>query len=529
MQKKGSEPPASDDRSILAFPSGEQVAGMTERNDMKKLFVKSFIVIAAVVPVVWLSWLSASPSGERTVSWTPGSLSPFVQAPLPAERVSEVHDSDRGTYITIENEPVYFSVFPPSDDFTSAEVTLEFDPHDAFAVELGGMTNLAAYAFDFRALSNTRLENLGWNVLPNTDSESTLIVFVKDDVKAAVQDFALHQPARTSVVTYRATLPGTYRESSYTPLGYEQTFSISLRGSHEYVTYIKNEAFHLALRYQDINRTFGADEGYVRVYDENGTVMLEKAIVDDGDISEDQTYSSHDVVLDGKNWPEGVYRVELSGTSDIVWRQFTTSQRYMAFKNRLYVGDDVGYLSVDRKTSFVTNSKSIAFETFHADSAHHVTLGASTVDIPQSHVLTRATIPDNGTVAGLTDAGDIKMTGEGKFAPSAQAFFDPDPRPLTTQTNLDDPTTRYVYANLPKSTMNADGWRVADTTFHLADLAKETGAYKFALSLPGLATDAQSVDVHRFTITFRKDPISLFAAIKLELRRWRGAVYDRLF
>lgn len=496
---------------------------------MKTLIAKSLIVIAAVVPFFWLSWLSSSPGGERAVTWTPGSMSPFVQSPLPAERVSEAQDSDRGRYVTIESEPVYLSVFPPSDDFTSAEVSLAFDPHEAFAVEFGGMTNLAAYAFDFRAFSNSKLENLSWNMLPNTDLVSTLVVFAKDDVKAAVQDFALHQPARTSVVTYRATLPGTYRESSYTPLGHEQTFSISLRGSHEYVTYIKNEAFHLALRYQDINRTFGTDEGYVRVYDESGTVMLEKAIIDDGDISEDQFSSSHDLILDGKSWPEGVYRVELSGTSDIMWRQFTTNQRYMAFKNRLYVGDDVGYLATDRQTSFVTNSKFIAFETFHADSAHRVTLGASTVDIPQSHVLTRATIPDNGTVIGLTDAGDIKMTGEGKFAPSTQAFFDPDPRPLTTQTNLDDPTIRYVYANLPKPVVSADGWRVASTTFDLASLVKEAGAYKFALSLPGLATDAQSVDVHRFAVTFRKNPISLFAAMKLEIRRWRDAVYDRLF
>ncbi len=502
---------------------------MTERIDMKKLFTKFFFIIVASAPFLWLSWLSSSPSGEREVSWAPGSISPFVQSPLPAERVSEVHDSDRGSSVTIESEPVYFSVFPPSDDFTSAEVSLEFDPHDAFAVELGGMTNLAAYAFDFHALSNSMLENLSWNVLPNADSSSALMVFAKDDVKAAAQDFALHQPSRSSVVTYRATLPGAYRESSYVPLGHEQTFSISLRGSHEYVTYIKNESFHLALRYQDINRTFGADEGYIRVFDERGTVMLEKAIIDDGNISEDQTYSLHDIVLDGKGWSEGVYRVELSGTSDIMWRQLVASQRYMAFKNRLYVGDDVGYLTNDRKTSFVTNSKTIAFETFHADSAHHVTLGASIVGIPQSHVLTRATIPDNGMIVGLTDAGDIKMTGEGKFAPSAQAFFDPDPRPLTTQTNLEDPTIRYVYANLPESIVNADGWRTASTTFNLADLAKEAGAYKFALSLPGLATDQKTIDVHRFTVTFRKEPISLFAAMKLEIRRWRNAVYDRLF
>src|SRR3989338_8023713 len=185
---------------------------------MKQAVIKSAIVLVALLPFVWLSLLSSSPNGGRTVSWMPGLLSTFVQSPLPAERVSEAQDSDRDKYVTIENEPVYFSVFPPSDDFTSAEVSLEFDPQSAFAVELGGMTNLAAYAFDFHPLSNSALENLSWNILPNIDVDSTLMVFAKDDVKAAVQDFASHQPSRSAVVTYRATLPGTYREPSYTPL-----------------------------------------------------------------------------------------------------------------------------------------------------------------------------------------------------------------------------------------------------------------------------------------------------------------------
>lgn len=499
---------------------------------LKTFIIKSGIVFVACVLFFWLSFLSSSPGGERTVTWSPDELSNFVLSPLPAERVSEVKNSDRDAFVTIQNEPVYFGVFPPSDDFTSATVQVEFDPHNAFAVELGGMTNVAAYAFDFRPLSNGVLESLDWNLLPNTLQDSTLLVFAKDDVKASVQDFALHQPPRTSVVTYKATLPGTYREPAYSSLGYDQTFSISLRGSHEYVTYIKNESFHLVVQYQDINRTVGEDEGYIRVYNENGTVMLEKIIVDDGNATEDQVYSFHDIALNEDGWPEGVYRVELSGTSDIMWRQFTTSQKYMAFKNRLYVGDDVGYLVKDRQTSFITNSKFIAFETFHSDSAQRITLGKTVVSIPRSHVLTRATIPDNGTVEGITDAGDIKMTGEAKFAPSASAFFDPDPKPLTLQTNLDDPTLRYIYANLPHFEMtngSEAGWRTAGSTFALSSLVKEAGAYKFALSLPGFAGDLQTIDIHRFTVTFHKPSISLFAAMKFEARRWWNAIIDKLF
>lgn len=494
---------------------------------MQKIIIKIFIVLIAVSVFVWLSLVSAAMSGERTVTWTPGERSPFITSPLPAERVSDVQQSPTGPFISIQNEPVYMGIFPPSDDFTSVDVTLAFNPHNAFALELGGMTNLAAYAFDFRALSNHTLENLPWTQLPSTIKNEVL--FAKQSIKASLTDFLAHQPSRNAVVTYRATLPGTYRDPSYTPLGRQQTFNVSLRGSHEYVTYIKNEAFDLSLQYQDINRTFGPDEGYIRVYSEDGTRLVDESIIDDGNTTEDQTYSIHTINIHKTGLPEGVYRVELSGTSDIVWRQFTTTQRFMAFKNTLYIADDVGYLSTDRQTTFVTNSKSLALQTFHAESAKSIALGSSTIAIPQSHVIVRSAVTDGGVVAGKTDAGDIKIIGEGKFALSKDLFFDPDPKPLTASTNLNDPAIQYVYASLPPVATDASGWRTATATFDLASLAKESGAYKFALSLPGLSVDHESVDIHQLTATFHKAPISLWTAIKNELRRWKTAIRNKIF
>ena len=494
---------------------------------MKVIAMKFLIVVAAFAPFVWLSWIAAAPGGERMVTWEPGEASPFIQSPLPGERVSEVKESDRGSFVSIEREPVYVAVFSPSDEFAAATVTMEFDPHDAFAVELGGLTNVAAYAFDFHALSNSKLELLTWNALAQ-NGDDAMLVFARQSVKASVADFLAHVPLRSSVATYRATLPGTYRDPSYTPLSGSQQFDVSLRGSHEYVTYIKGETFRTSITYQDINRTFGADEGYVRVYNEDGKVMLDESIVDDGNATEDQVYSSRTIDLVGTNWPEGVYRVELSGTSDIIWRKFVTSQRYMSFKNRLFIADDVGYLPTDRQTNFVTNSKSVVLETLHADPAHSVVIGDQTIAIPESHAKEYVSVTDGGVVSGRTSSGDVKMTGEGKFAFSKGSFFDPDPLALTVNTNFNDSSLQYVLANVPPVKITDDGWRTASASFDLVKLEKEFGAYKFAIGLPGLAVDGESVDLHRVTVTFQKAPISLFTAAKNELRRWRNAVRERL-
>jgi hypothetical protein len=494
-----------------------------------RILGKISIVALACVPFGWLSWISASPSGERTVEWIPGEFSSCITSPLPGERVSEVGRRENGdAYISLIGEPTYIGVFPPSDAFTSATVTVEFDPHDAYAFEIGGLTNIAAYAFDFHSLSNSAIESLKWSQLPASET-SDLLVFAKSSTKASVQDFLDHPPARTAIVTYRATLPGTYRESSYVPLGSMQTFDVSLRGSHEYVTYIKNETFRLSATYQDINRTYGADEGYIRVYNEAGAVVAGTDILDDDNTSENQVYATKTANLFVDRLPEGVYRVELSGTSDIVWREFTTSQRYMAFKNRLFIADDVGYLAADRRTSFVTNSKSLVFETLHADSAHEVTLGTDVIEIPLAHTKVRANIASDGVVLGVTDAGDVKMTGEGKFALSRDSFFDPDPRSLTAITNLEDETLAYLVADVPPVEVTGDDWRTASATFELSELVKEAGAYKFAFSLPGLVTDGELIDIRRISVTFHKEPVSILTAIWEELRAWKRAVDERLW
>ncbi|MFA6017620.1 MAG: hypothetical protein WCT28_03090 [Patescibacteria group bacterium] len=489
---------------------------------------KICILIVAIAPVVWLSWLSASPNGERTVSWVPGEFSPFITSPLPGERVSSLQTSDRGSFISLIGDPTYIGVFSPSNSFTSATVSVEFDPHSAYAFEIGGLTNIAAYAFDFHAFSNSAIESLDWTRL-NSDEQSNFLVFAKDDAKLSVQDFLNHQPARSSIATYRATLPGVYRESSYVPLNGNQTFNVSLRGSHEYVTYIKNEPFRLDVMYQDINRTFGADEGYVRVYSEDGTVMVNELIVDDGNISEDQAQNAHSISLSSNGWPEGVYRVELSGTSDIVWRQFVIGQRYMAFKNRLFLADDEGYLLNDRQTKFVTNSTSVVFETLHANSAQSISFDGTDVEIPAPYTKVRTVSDASGIVEGVTDAGDVKMIGEGKFALSRTAFFDPDPRALTATTDIDSESIEFVVANLPSISKTGDGWRTASATFALSDLVTESGAYKFALSLPGQGIDGEVVDVHKISVTFHKDPISLWRAVWEEARLWKHALEERLW
>lgn len=488
---------------------------------MKSLFAKIIIILVPALALGILAYHDVSPNGERAVRYEMGERSPFVFSPLPSERVSDVVESDAGAYVTMVDEPVYISVEPPGSDYESVRVELAFDPHDQPIVELGGLVDIQAYAFDFRPMANGILERLDWPRVAESQDGMQTVLFAREEVNAAIDDFLAFPPERSAIATYRASLTTPYRMEDYMPLGSTRHVDVSLRGSHEFLTYVKDEDVALSVAYSDVNRTYGADEGAVRIWRHDGTLMAEKVLTDDGNISEDQLSARSTIMLSGEDWDEGVYRVELSGTSDIIWRSIDTSLRYVTFKNRLYIADEVGYRSSERATSFVTNARRLTLETFHAESPDEVTIGEQTVAISQTHTKVTADVGDGELLSGVTPAGDIKMTTEGKFALSADMFFDPDPVGLTPFTDLDQ--VSYVYATMAVPSAEG-GWRTADATFDLSSLVVENGAYKFAISTPGLKELGTSVDLHAVEFTFIKPPMSVGGFSEEFARRWWRAL-----
>lgn len=492
---------------------------------MKDVILKAMLLFSPFVLVGWLLWRDADPDGVRTLSYTVGDSSPYVNSLLPGERVREVEEGDRGAYQTVVDEPVYFSVEAPGEEYTDVRVELHFDPQDQPIVELGGLADLRAYAFDFRPMSNAILEELDWTKETLSSDGVMTTLFARDEIKATIDDFLSHPPERSSIATYRATFPTSYRMADYEPLGHKQHLDVSLRGSHEIITYIDGEHVRFSIHYSDVNRTYGADEAIIRVWNEDGVLMLEDVHQDDGNVSEDQTSTNDGAYFFSNHWDEGVYRIELSGTSDIIWREIDTTLRYVTFKNRLYIGDDVGYLAEPRATSFVTNSSRLTVETFHAESPDEIMLEGEAYAIPETHVRQVIETPDVSLVDGSVSVGDIKMTGDGKFALSSDMFFDPDPVSLTPFIDLDD--VAYIYATTAVPSTE-DGWRTADATFSLASLEKENGAYKFALSLPGLDELGTTIDVHAIELTFTKPAVSWGEALYNEARAFWRALRDVL-
>lgn len=482
---------------------------MSHRSRILEIVLHAVLIAAPFVLVVVLALHHLAPSGTFTVSAGTLERSPYVNRILPAERAPE-----QDGVVSIIDEPVYFSVNIP-DGYEHVAVTLDYRSNGQPMLELGALTDIVAQSYDLRPLSNAVIDALDWS----EDADATQRLLSRND-DMTLDAFLDDAPQRYRIATYHADLAAPYREASYTPLGSTQTVHVSLRGYHKFATYVKDERFAFTFGYMDMNRTEGADDGVVRVWNENGEVMLEEHLRDDGITSDGQENLGYQTIaVQGDRWPEGVYEVELSGTSDIFWRTVTTSQRYVTFLNRLYIGDDVGYLDGDRATTFVTNAKHFVFETFHADSAEEVTLGGVAVQLPQSHEKVRYDVEDAGLVQGMTAKGDVKMTADGLFAFTHDAFFNPYPVRVNAYTDLDALNVDYLLTTYEPPIALGDGWFRATAQFDLADMYQAGGAATCILSAPSIAERDASVDVRRVTLTYTKTPPTLRDMAR-QLRDW---------
>ena len=476
---------------------------------MIKRILQILIIVTPFLIFGRLLWIDIAPNGERVIRVEMNQVSPFVDRLLPDDRVLGLQTNQSGeSFETILKDPVYFSIHQPSTDFETLEVALEYQT-DAPILEIGPLVDVYASAYDLRSLQNSIIDNLDWKKI----EQSGLVLLSRNGDADNIDSWLADLPARSKIATYHYDLTTPYRMTDYHSLSGTQTFNVALRGYHKYLTYVKNESFHLEVTFWDMNRTLGADEGMIRVINESGDVMIESSFNDDGDVREDQMPTHQTITLDGHGWPEGVYSVELKGTSDIFWRQIITSQRYLTFVNKMYFGDEIGFLEKTRPVTFFTNAKRLTLETYHADATQRVTIGSEAILIPRSHEKVKRTITDRGLVRGDAPQGDVFIAGDGKFSLSSDSFFDPDPVRLGPMTNLDALGIDYIIADYQPPTI-VGSWQTASAIFDLAPLRQPGGAITFAVSIPEIEELQKTVEVHAITLRFKKEPLTWLGIVQ---------------
>lgn len=468
-----------------------------------KRFVQIMIIFIPVAIFFWLLYLDIVPSGEQRVVYSVGSTSPYIQAIRPSDRVLPLQEGTDGReYVTIIDDPAYFSVQVPDAGFESVEMEVVFDPESQGILELGALVDVFSQSFDLRPLHNEMLDVLEW---PSV-TENNVTLFQRTSDFTSIEDFWASAPIRSEIATYHYDVNEPYRIANYEPLGSEREVNFSLRGHHKFYTYVKDEALQIDLTYMDMNRKVGEDEVRVILRDENGEEVDRVVYADDGNIDENQISSTRTISLYETGLPEGVYSVELSTTSDVFWRQLKTNLRYVTFSQTVYLGDIVGHLPGPEPVEFYTNAKHLVFETLHADALQRIDFEGQEVSLDETHEKIRTTINQSGIVRGYSPVGDVKIVGDGKFAFSVDMFFDPDPVPLSVLTDLDSLGVNYVLTTYTPE--EVEGWRQRGDVFDLYGIVNEDGVATFVFSAPLIGEMQNNVKIEKIIATFKKDPMS---------------------
>ena len=464
--------------------------------------VQGLIVAAPLVLFVWLGVQELVPSGVFVAERTADETSPFIDALLPDARVEGPEmDADGDMVETITGDPAFFFVHPHRS-FETVEVEVWFKNHGVPIVELGGLANEQPEAYDLHPLQNLMIDKSSWVRL----EQDGLVLLQRTPLFATVKDFLSNPPPRGEVSTYQYTLTTPYHLEGYEPSYTSQSLDLSLRGFHEFKTYIKNETLSLDLAYMDMNRDEGADGINAVVFAEDGRMVGEARADDDGNVGEDQKATGlRHVVLSIPQLPEGVYKVEWRASRDIFLRTLTTSQSKLVFVNSLFLGDEVGYRETVSPLTFWTEGKALAFSTRHAEGVQEVTIGAQSLSVTEPYKRFFAEVTEEGILPVTSPRRDVEIQTDAHVAFAQDMYFNPDPVRLRYNTDVDRLGVNYIIAEYTSPEVMGD-WTIARVTFDADTLVLKDKTWKFVFSVTGVSETQTSLDIGRIRMHWYRTP-----------------------
>jgi hypothetical protein len=456
------------------------------------------------------------PDGRLTVTSDFVHPAPYVSEPKPSERLTRGEPAIDGTARTLmTGEPVFVDLTPPSR-FDAVTVSLAYENSGHPAVELGALSSALDEQYVVRPIENRNVDALPWKRV----TSGTLALYQRHARYASVDDFFRDPPARSKVATYGTDAPIPYRLAGYAPSPAGREIDVSLRGHHRMLTYVKDEPFNFTFVVQDMNRQAGADPVIVSVYKDGGAAPVARTVLaDDGDTADDQLSSKLRAVPVSVVSPgEGVYKIEFTASADVFIRKIATRQSKLVFQDSLYLGDHVGYSDRTPPITVYSDGKRVSARTAHAESVQALTVDGGRVAIEQPNARYVREVRDAGLAPIVSPKRDVRLETDGLFALSKEEYFNPITLGMdwyVTPQDLDERGIDYVLAAYepPKA---AAGLEIATVTFDIASLAKtKDGAYRFAISAPGIGETRHALKLATVTFSMHRQPITLRNALSL--------------
>jgi len=473
---------------------------------MKIIRIISIVCAAASVigTLAWLVWQNLVPSGEFAAHWRPDRPSALIGSIVPESRLLPLALADDGTsYRSMVEEPVNFDVRLPSG-FDTATVTAVVNSSPSI-VELGGLASRETWTNGLRPGWNSILDKLDWPVI----RENGLALYQRTPIFKSIADFLVNIPA-AGVATYRADATTLLKLPNYAPLSSDRDYKTAFRGATSIKAYLQNEPLDFRFRVQEVNRHVGAD-GFIASATLGGQRVARAVYADDGNDSADGKLSAiRELRIYTEKPLTGIVRIALPANDDVVFRETVTKQQKFVFVNRFYAADNVGYLKDSAAFTLVTNGRRLYATTAHPEGFQTLSVGSGKLTVDDLNkpftVSAAEAVRKDGVANIVSPYGDIRLETAGFFAFDKNVFFNPDPQPLTWETDLDKDGIDYILTSYIPPLKHGE-WRTISATYDLSKLSVVSRVANFTISAPGLALQQKELRIASIDVTLKRSPL----------------------
>lgn len=437
------------------------------------------------------------PGGEIVYS---SDLSPdnfFVGKLSPSERLKS--DSGKINNV-IAGDPVYFSLRTPRL-FDRAEISLRFKNFaDASLIEAGVLADKKIWRYDLKPVKNRIIDQaaLVWEV----KKEGNIILLANPEAgqkekieKSSIADFLESLPDKGQVAEYNYELRRNFTIPDYDPDEQKERVIVpKLIGAYQFYVYLKNEELDIEFEFADLNKNRDSDDIALYLYLNNELIDVRR-LEDDGIAADGgETKAARKLSFKLADLPEGAYKMEVKANNDIV-SDFTAKQNKIAFIGKIDL-----YRAGGKDLSIHTSSRQVQFTTTNPDCLQAIKLDGREFLISETYRQFKQDILGASSTALIVLEKDgIAVSGDGIFAFSAEAFFDPRPKKADKYLDIRKNGINYIVADYV-SPEKAEDWELKTVEFDLRRAYRENGRYGFIISAPDLKEGGAGIELAEIQI-----------------------------
>jgi len=369
--------------------------------------------------------------------------------------------------------------------FQEAEVKLKYrwENVDKQILEIGVLADKDLWQYKLEPLENTVLEEIinTWHL-----SKSDNLMFLQKNKNFnSLNEFLQSDFSRNSTAVYNVnTKDLNVSEFSLDEEEKENikdyTLEQSLIGHHQLYIYHPGNDFGVDIKVQDLNRNLDEDKIEMILFYQDQVIAKESL---DSIVSLDSKEVSgiKDLNLELNDLSEGLYKVQIKISDDIVIKQIKTSSNKLAFINSIHLGESNNNLKLYTDNAYlkVTTTKSASLQKLSfAGASFEVTN-----TYKQHYFQSDAELKDAWQEINLKK-GNLKLSNNSMFSFDKKLAFNPEMISLDDSSNLS--TIDYIIADYKPIKKEGD-WHVATTKFDLSNAYSEDNKYSFIFSLPNFS------------------------------------------